>query len=430
MRARRQRIAVVHIGVAPAAEFAEMDRAPRQPRGPGLAAHGQVRQLHLRRVEFRGKMERHHLRRRVRQAEGVGALMRIVECRQQRRCVRRRGIGRHRHGMLLAGIAHVDGAGEMQCRRVGAEIGRRLGAQLCEHRGDQRERLRRHRREPRLPQIEARTRREHAPGRKQPGMARHRDLSHAEFAAEHRSVHRRAAAAGQQRQVARVVAALDGHQLEHVDHVGLGKPDHRVGGGNHRQAEPGRQRRDDCRGRGRVEVELAAGEPLGVEHAGQQFRVGHGRLGAAASVAGRARDRRRRSAARPAAAPPRRCARSSRRRRRSRRYRPPAPAPDSRDRAASIPAGSPASAPAARRGSASISRWCRPCRDRGCRARRAPARRAPRRRRRRPGRIQSASAAHALPPRNSPRRRSTACSTAGSQPPRGARHASDWPDRA
>ena len=65
-----------------------------------------------------------------------------------------------------------------------------------------------------------------------------------------------------------------------------------------------------------VELDAPGERRVGGEVAEQQVGVGDGRLGAAAPVAGRARDRRRPSAARPAARRPGRASRSSRRRRR------------------------------------------------------------------------------------------------------------------
>ena len=90
-------------------------RSPRGELGPGDIGGG-------------GETEGDQLDRRVREAEGVGALMRGVECVEQRIAGRPVEVDRHRHRVLLASIAHVDvaGAGERIVPAFGVEIAFRL----------------------------------------------------------------------------------------------------------------------------------------------------------------------------------------------------------------------------------------------------------------------------------------------------------------
>ena len=90
-------------------------------------------------------------------------------------------------------------------------------------------------------QIDARPRRQHAPSGKQSGVARDHDALDFEFAPEFCRMHRAAAAADHHGQIARIVTALDGDELQRIDHVGFGKTDDRLRRGNNRQAEARRQ---------------------------------------------------------------------------------------------------------------------------------------------------------------------------------------------
>ena len=136
------------------------------------------------------------------------------------------------------------------------------------------------------------------------------DRIDAHLAGQRRDVRRRRAARPDQHEIARIVAALDRHAADAVDHVGVDDREHAVGrpleGDAERLGDAGPDRLD---GAFAVERQPAADQPVRIEVAEHQIGVG---VRSAPRRRGRSRPdpaRRRRSAARPAAAP---CCRSSR----------------------------------------------------------------------------------------------------------------------
>ena len=130
---------------------------------------------------------------------------------------------------------------------------------------------------------------EQAERRQHAGMARDDDRAHAEQRGEVGAVQRAGAAEGHQREVARVVAALDRHQPERADHVVV----HDVEDALRRrlQREPERPGHPLLDGPPRpidVERDLAA-EQVRRDAAEHQVGVGDGGLLAAGAVADRAR---------------------------------------------------------------------------------------------------------------------------------------------
>ena len=72
--------------------------------------------------------------------------------------------------------------------------------------------------------VAAQVAHQHPPGREDVGGARDHDLPDPELGGERDRVHPAAAAEGDEREVARVVAAVDRDQLERVDHVVVRDP--------------------------------------------------------------------------------------------------------------------------------------------------------------------------------------------------------------
>ena len=99
------------------------------------------------------------------------------------------------------------------------------------------------------------------------------------------------AAVREQREVARVVAALDRRAAQQVGHVRVHDPVHARGGLLDRLAEPLGERLERAHRGVAVERHRPAEEVVGVEIAEDQVRVGDGRQRAAAAVARRPRAR-------------------------------------------------------------------------------------------------------------------------------------------
>ena len=131
----------------------------------------------------------------------------------------------------------------------------------------------------------------HAPGGEHRGIGRHHNLGDAQLLRERHRVHRAAAAEGDEREVARVEAAVDGDQLERVDHVVVGDahdaPRCLVGV----RAEPRAHRLDRPLHRVHVRLHRPAAKIVAVDAAEPEIGVGRGGLGSSAAVGGRARHR-------------------------------------------------------------------------------------------------------------------------------------------
>ncbi len=165
--------------------------------------------------------------------------------------------------------------------------------------------------------------REQAERRGDARVARHQHVLDADLGCDLGREERPAAALGDEHELARVEALAHRGLLDRVDHRV-----HEDAVDAHRRvldraAELAREvRLDGLPGEILPQAHLAAQEELGAQPAEHDHRVGGGRLGAAAVVRDRARDRRPPSAARRGRSRPRRRRRSSRRRRRSCRRRP------------------------------------------------------------------------------------------------------------
>ena len=188
---------------------------------------------------------------------------------------------------------------------------------------------------------------------------------------------RSCSAESSEREIAWVVPALHGYDLQRLRHRIVDDIDHRSGGGAHIHAERiGEALAHRSIGGCMIDGEIAAEQRAAVEIAEQEIAVGDGRLVAAAAVADRARIGARALADRRAARRRRPPTRSSRLRRIPRQDRLPARGSDARFRSSSATCSSrrrpriPGSSRIVRHGSGSPWRWCRPCRrreDRGAR---------------------------------------------------------------
>ena len=114
-------------------------------------------------------------------------------------------------------------------------------------------------------------------------------LADAQLLRERGRVHGAAAAEGDQGEVARVEAAVDGDQLERVDHVVVGDAHDAAGGFVGVDAEPRSHRLDRLLDRVHVGLHLAAAEIVAVDAAQPEIGVGGGGLRPAAPVGRRAR---------------------------------------------------------------------------------------------------------------------------------------------
>ena len=171
---------------------------------------------------------------------------------------------------------------------------------------------------------------QHAHRREHAGRRREHHARNAERPCQVAGMHRPRAAEGEQRQFARIEAALDGDGADGANHIGVGDLADAIGRGLDGEAERGAERLADRSPR-RLDVELqgAARQP-GRQVAEHDIGVGHRRPRAAQPVADRTRVRRPPKAARLSAGRRRRSPRSSRRRCRPRPHPPSAPASCSR----------------------------------------------------------------------------------------------------
>ncbi len=136
--------------------------------------------------------------------------------------------------------------------------------------------------------VDAELGEQRAERREQTGMGRHDDTGHPEMRGDIDGVEGARAAKGDEREVAVIDAAIDGHQTNRVRHV-LRR---RVEDGErrllHTEPDIAGQRLDRAPRRLGVEADFAAEEEVGIEAAQHDIGVGDGGLGAAAAVAGRA----------------------------------------------------------------------------------------------------------------------------------------------
>ena len=134
-------------------------------------------------------------------------------------------------------------------------------------------------------------RRKEADGRADAGIGRHDHALHADLLGDARGMQRRAAAEGDQIVLVDDGAALDGVHARGTRHV---LRHHLVDGvGRHARSRARGPRRRRARARpwprSRSSAMRAAGEVVRIDRAQHDIGVGHGRMHAAAAVAGRAR---------------------------------------------------------------------------------------------------------------------------------------------
>src|SRR5581483_2192820 len=144
--------------------------------------------------------------------------------------------------------------------------------------------------QPREEVVAAEVAHEHSPGGEDVCGAGDDDLADAQLGGERDGVHASAAAEGDEREIARVVAPVQGDELESVDHVVVGDADdaaRRFGRVDAETAGGGGQRALD---RAHVRLDLAAAEIVAVDPTEREVRVGGRRLGAASAVRGGAGD--------------------------------------------------------------------------------------------------------------------------------------------
>ena len=138
----------------------------------------------------------------------------------------------------------------------------------------------------RADELVAQVGRQHPPRREHGRHARHDHVADLEQARDVGHVQPGGAAEGDEREVARVDAAADGHERDALGHVGVHHPGDALGGGQHVGAQRLRQRRQRALGGRDVERDAAAQEIPGIEQAADEIGVGDGGRGAATAVAG------------------------------------------------------------------------------------------------------------------------------------------------
>ena len=115
------------------------------------------------------------------------------------------------------------------------------------------------------------------------------DLRHAELLGDGRGVQRPGAAEGEQREAPRVDAALDGHDPQGADHLGVGDAHDPLGALARVESQLARQPLDRRVRRTGVELDVTGQRHVGAQVAEDEVGVGHRRLGAATAVARRSR---------------------------------------------------------------------------------------------------------------------------------------------
>ena len=141
---------------------------------------------------------------------------------------------------------------------------------------------------------------EQAEGGEHAGRLGDDHLGHPHLLGEGGAVHGPGAAQDDQRELARIVAALDRHQADLVRHAGVDDAMDARRRRDRVEAQPAADGGDRALRGGHVEGQGAAGEARGVQVAEHDAGVGHGGLVAAARRSRRAPARRRRCAGPPA----------------------------------------------------------------------------------------------------------------------------------
>ena len=202
--------------------------------------------------------------------------------------VERQRVELHQLAEILARIAHADMASDprLALQPVAPELVHRLAGEGPELIVEQVEVHPVGAVVDRARPVDPQVRQQRAEGRAEARMGRHHDFLHLQRSRHVHGVQRAGAAEGDQRIVAVVDAALDGHQPDGVRHVlgrGLQDRPRRL---HRRKPERGTEPRHRLVRTRRVEGHLAAEEVVGVEAAQHHVGVGHRGLGAALAVAG------------------------------------------------------------------------------------------------------------------------------------------------
>jgi hypothetical protein len=240
----------------------------------------------------RDEVDADHLDRRF-EAVCVFALVGVVERRLDRsERLFRHPVARYQHlcRMLLVLVAEFSVAQEPDLPGIDpfrGELRARLVLRLREHRLDPVRRAFLQVGQPRHEVVAAQVRHHHAPGREHRGAGRHDHLLHAELGGERHAVHSPAAAEGDEREVARVVAAVERHQLQRVDHVVVGDADDAARRLVGTDAELLAHRRDRLLGGRHVRNDLAAAEIVLVDAPEPEIGVCRRRLVATLAIGGR-----------------------------------------------------------------------------------------------------------------------------------------------
>ena len=217
--------------------------------------------------------------------------MLAVEAFQRPREARRIELQRlelHQLAEVLAHIAHADVAGDQRLalQPVAPELVHRLARERPELVVEHGEIHRVGAVVDGARAVDAEVGEQRAERRAEPGMRRHDHLLHLQRRRHVHGVQRACAAEGDQRVVAVVDTALDGHQPDGVGHVlGRGGED-RARGLHRRQPERLAERGHGLVRLGGIQRHLAAEEVVGVEAPQHHVGVGHGGLGSALAVAG------------------------------------------------------------------------------------------------------------------------------------------------
>ena len=197
---------------------------------------------------------------------------------------------RHVEFVVLPQIAHLDRAVDRDVPAVALalERGDSLADQVGEHPVGVLPVERRRRHLGRPFQVDARVGHQEAEGGELPRMVRHDAARDVGVRHQIGGVHRARAAEREQREVARVEAALGQHRAQRADHVVVGDPHHGEGGLFDRLVDRRCDRGHRCRRGVLVQVHGAAEEVPRVDAADDDVRVRHRGPTSAQAVAGRA----------------------------------------------------------------------------------------------------------------------------------------------
>ena len=255
---------------------------------------------HRSRGELADLGDRHHVRAdeldRAVEPVGVLALVGVVEGAGDR--LDRAGVDpprrqRHLDAVLLVLVTELAVAEQAHAARVHAlarELGERRALDLAEQIVEPRSVVGHELEQAGHEVVAAQVAHQHPPGREHVGRPRDHHLADPELGGERHRVHPAPAAERHQREVARVIAAVDRHQLERVDHVVVGDAHdaaRRLGGV---QLEAIGDRGHSPLDGGHVGLQFTAAKIIRINPSQGEVRVGRRRVVPAAAVGGRTGD--------------------------------------------------------------------------------------------------------------------------------------------